>query len=71
MKSLTVKLTDDVASDIASLVRAGYFRSEQDLLFAALQEFMRHHRPDLEERYQREDIEWALRVAEESGRKPR
>jgi Arc/MetJ-type ribon-helix-helix transcriptional regulator len=65
MKSITINLADDLASDMESMIREGYFRSEQDLLSVALQEFLRHHRPELEKRYQLEDIAWAERVAED------
>jgi len=39
-----------------------FFRSELDVLLAALSEFVRRNRIELKERFAREDIEWAKRV---------
>lgn len=43
------------------LVKAGWFRSEEEAVRLALIEFLRRHRFELLERFQREDIEWALK----------
>lgn len=64
MKHLAVDIPDEMGVEIQAYVKAGYFRTEQDLLSAALQEFFRRHRIDLEERYQLDDIRWAAGVAE-------
>ena len=66
MKAITVELPEAVAKELGRLVEAGWFRSEEEAVRWALFEFMRRHRFELEERFQREDIAWALR--EKSGR---
>jgi Arc/MetJ-type ribon-helix-helix transcriptional regulator len=64
MKSLTLDLPDKLAEELTKLVREGWFRSEDELVRAALSEFLRSHRFELTERFQREDIAWALREKE-------
>lgn len=60
MKSLQIELTDKVAAELDALVQAGWFRSADELVRLALVEFLRRHRFELLERFQLEDIEWAL-----------
>jgi Arc/MetJ-type ribon-helix-helix transcriptional regulator len=61
MKSVQLDLPDQAASDLEQVVRAGWFRSEGELLQAALTEFVRRHWLELEEQFQRADIAWAVR----------
>ena len=63
MKSMSIDLPDNLAIAIKSYVKAGCFRSELDVLLAALSEFVRRNRIDLMERFAREDIEWAKEEA--------
>ena len=60
MKSLEVKLPDEMAAELEALVRRGWFQSEDEVVRAALIDFLRHHRLDLLEKYQRDDIAWAV-----------
>ncbi len=64
MKSVQVELPDKLAEEIDSLVKAGWFQSEAEVVRLALVEFMRRHRLELLERFQREDIAWALQQKE-------
>jgi Arc/MetJ-type ribon-helix-helix transcriptional regulator len=63
MKSLNVELPDRLADDVARMVREGWFHSEHELVRVALTEFLRTHQADLQERFQREDIAWAVAEA--------
>jgi len=63
MKSLHVELPDEVVADIAQLIQAGWFRSENELVRAAVIEFLRTRQAELQERFQREDISWAVAEA--------
>jgi len=63
MKSLNVELPDRLADDIARMVREGWFHSESELVRAALSEFVRARHAELQERFQREDIVWAVSEA--------
>ncbi len=60
MRSLQVELPDKLAGEVAALVQAGWFRSEDELVRLALVEFVQRHRFELLEQFQREDIAWAL-----------
>lgn len=60
MKSLHVELPDQIAADIARLVREGWFHSENELVRLALIEFLRSRQTEIQERFQREDIAWAV-----------
>lgn len=60
MKSLQVMLPDILAAELETMVRKGWFRSEDELVRLALVEFVRRHRFELLEQSQREDIAWAL-----------
>lgn len=61
MKSLQVELPDKVAEELTLLVEAGWFRSADEAIRLALTQFVRHYRAELMDRFQREDIAWALR----------
>lgn len=64
MKSVHIELPDKLATELGALVRAGWFRSADELVRIALLEFVRRHRFELMEQFQREDIAWALRQKE-------
>ena len=60
MKSVRVELPDKLAAELDALVKAGWFHSEAEVVRLALAEFVRRHRFELVEQFQREDIAWAL-----------
>lgn len=60
MKELRVELPERLAREMAALVEAGWFGSEAELARVALAEFVRLHRFELQEQFQRDDIAWAL-----------
>jgi len=60
MKTMSVELSERLADEISRMVRDGWFQSENELVRMALTEFMRTRRLELEERFQREDIAWAV-----------
>jgi Arc/MetJ-type ribon-helix-helix transcriptional regulator len=61
MKSVQVELSDKVIEELARLVKNGCFRSEEEAIRLAVVEFLSQRRLDLMERFEREDIAWALR----------
>lgn len=67
MKSVRVELPEKIADELEQLVKAGWFRSEEEAVRLALIEFLRRHRFELLERFQREDIEWALKQKGATG----
>jgi len=60
MKSVRLELPDKLAEELNRLVKAGWFRDEEEAIRLAVAEFLRQHRPELLEQFQREDIKWAL-----------
>ena len=61
MKPVQLELPDTLAAEVEALVQSGWFRSQDELVRLALAEFIQRHRFELLERFQREDIAWALR----------
>ena len=67
MKAVQIELSDKLAEQLEALVRAGWFASEAEAVRLALIEFLRHQQFDLLERFQRDDIAWALQQHEATG----
>ena len=63
MSTLQVELPDQLATELRSVVQAGWFADEKEILLTALREFLRGRRWELAERFQQEDIQWALQTA--------
>jgi Arc/MetJ-type ribon-helix-helix transcriptional regulator len=57
MKSMRLELPDKLAAELNLLVQGGWFRDEEEAVRLAIVEFLRQRRPELLERFQREDIE--------------
>lgn len=60
MKSMQVEISDQLAQEIETLVGKGWFADGSELMRMALIEFIRRHRFELMEQFQRDDITWAL-----------
>lgn len=60
MKSLSIDLPDQIAAELQDLVTAGWFINQDELVRLAIMEFLKNHRLQLMEKFQMEDIEWAL-----------
>jgi len=58
--TIQMTLPPRLYQQIRTLVADGWFRDEDDLLFEALRRFLDVHRPELLERFIREDVEWGL-----------
>lgn len=63
MKSMEIELPERIAQEIDAWVEAGWYRSGDELIRAAVLDFVRNRRLELDEKFQLEDIEWALRQA--------
>jgi Arc/MetJ-type ribon-helix-helix transcriptional regulator len=61
MKSITVQLPEALARELGKVVDSGWFASEDEAVRAALLEFLDPHRRELIERFQLDDIAWALK----------
>lgn len=60
MEILHVEIPSQLASELHRLVESGWFKNEQEAIRLALTEFVRSNQFALIERFQREDIAWAL-----------
>jgi Arc/MetJ-type ribon-helix-helix transcriptional regulator len=61
VKSINVDLPEKIAEELSQLVESGWFRDEGEAVRAAIVEFLGHRTAELQERFQQDDIEWALR----------
>ena len=66
MKTIAVSLPQQLEIEVDNYVKKGWFFDEQEVMRAALQEFIRHNRLSLTEKFMKEDIEWALETKEMS-----
>lgn len=67
MKTLEIEVPDQLAREMEEVVRRGWFTDESELARQALGDFLRHHRLDLQEQHQLDDVAWALRLKEQAG----
>jgi Arc/MetJ-type ribon-helix-helix transcriptional regulator len=68
MKSLTIEVPDRLAEEMGRMVREGWYGSEAELARVALGEFVRTRHAELQERFQRDDIAWAVAEAKPANR---
>jgi len=61
MKTVQTQIPDQLEREIDDLVERGYFPSRQRLVQEAIRRFLDAHRPELMERFLRQDVEWGLR----------
>jgi Arc/MetJ-type ribon-helix-helix transcriptional regulator len=61
MKTLEAKIPDKLHRAIDDLVAKGWFASRDALVREAISRFLDAHRPELMERFIRQDVEWGLR----------
>ncbi|MEK7813954.1 MAG: CopG family transcriptional regulator [Candidatus Desantisbacteria bacterium] len=66
MKTIEVSLPQRLEVEVENYVKKGWFSDEQEMMRAALQEFIRHDRLRLTEEFMKEDIVWALKAKEMS-----
>jgi Arc/MetJ-type ribon-helix-helix transcriptional regulator len=67
MKTLEIEVPDELVEVIEESVRRGWFADESELARRALSDFLLHHRLDLQEQHQLDDIAWARRLKEQAG----
>ncbi len=61
MKCINIELPDKLAQELDAMIQAGWFSNEAEVVRSALLEFVRRHRLELLQRFQQEDIAWALK----------
>ena len=60
MKTTQTEVPEQLYKKAQILVKEGWFRDEQDIFAEAIRRFLDAHRPDLMEKFIREDVEWGL-----------
>jgi hypothetical protein len=58
--TIQAQLPTRLVSEMQSLVRDGWYRDLDDLLTDALRRYLDARRPELMERFIRQDVEWGL-----------
>lgn len=67
---LEIEVPDTLDAKLSELIEEGWFTSKEELTRLALAEFVQRHRFELQEKFQREDIAWALgHTAQETSRR--
>lgn len=61
MKVLQAELPDKLYEQIKLLIDSGWFQDEKSVVTEALSRFLEIHKPELMEKFIKEDIEWGLR----------
>ena len=61
MKTIQTEVPEQLYKKAQVLVKEGWFRDEKDIFSEAIRRFLDTHRPDLMEKFIREDMEWGLR----------
>ncbi len=60
MKTIQTQVPEQIYEKALDLVKQGWFRDEQDIFYEAIRRYLDSHRPDLMEKFIREDVEWGL-----------
>jgi Arc/MetJ-type ribon-helix-helix transcriptional regulator len=60
MKIVQTEIPEELYKEAESLVKEGWFRDEGEIFSEALRRFLDAHRPDLMEKFIRDDVEWGL-----------
>jgi Arc/MetJ-type ribon-helix-helix transcriptional regulator len=61
VKTVEARISERLDRQIDELVEQGWFDSRDKVVQEAIRRFMQAHRPELMERFIREDVEWGLR----------
>ena len=60
MKTIRTEVPEQLYKKAQVLVKEGWFRDEKEIFSEAIRRFLDTHRPDLMEKFIREDVEWGL-----------
>jgi Arc/MetJ-type ribon-helix-helix transcriptional regulator len=61
MKTVETRIPDRLDRAIDALVEQGWFSNRDEVVQEAIRRFLDIHRPELLEKFVREDVEWGLR----------
>ena len=60
MKTIQTEVPEQLYKKAQVLVKEGWFRDEKEIFSEAIRRFLDTHRPDLMEKFIRDDVEWGL-----------
>lgn len=60
MKTIQTEVPEQLYKKAQVLVKEGWFRDEKDIFSEAIRRFLDTHRPDLMEKFIRDDVKWGL-----------
>ena len=60
MKTIQTEVPKQLYKKAQVLVKEGWFRDEKDIFSEAIRRFLDTHRPDLMEKFIRDDVKWGL-----------
>jgi len=60
MKTIQTEVPEQLYKKAQVLVKEGWFRDEKDIFSEAIRRFLDTHRPDLMEKFVRDDVKWGL-----------
>ena len=60
MKTIKTEIPEQLYKKALALVKEGWFRDEIDIFSEAIRRFLDTHRPELMEKFIRDDVEWGL-----------
>lgn len=60
MKMIQVEITDKLADELDAMLLEGWFQTREEAVRFAILQLVESQKLALQERFQREDIEWAL-----------
>jgi Arc/MetJ-type ribon-helix-helix transcriptional regulator len=60
MKTIQTDVPEQLYKKALELVKEGWFRDEKDIFYEAIRRYLDSHKPDLMEKFIREDVEWGL-----------
>jgi hypothetical protein len=60
MKTIQTEIPEQLYKKALALVKEGWFRDEKDVFSEAIRRFLDTHRPELMEKFIRDDVEWGL-----------
>jgi len=60
VKTIQIEIPEQLYKEALALVKEGWFRDEKGVYSEAIRRFLDTHRPELMEKFIRDDVEWGL-----------
>ena len=60
MKTIQTEIPENLYKGAVALAKEGWFGNEKEVFSEAIRRFLESHRPELMDRFVREDVDWGL-----------